>query len=66
MTRSPISVCVIEHPAPIVQSRPIDASGPITAVAAIMLPDPISGPRPDHSFWINRYSAPAARSCMDR
>src|SRR5438552_4072691 len=42
MTRSPISAFVIEHPAPMLQSRPMHTAGPMTAPAWSTVPAPIS------------------------
>ena len=46
MTRSPMSACIREAPAPIEQLRPMRTPGPITALAAMTEPAPISAPGP--------------------
>src|SRR3979409_274238 len=46
ITRSPTTACVIEQPALIVHSRPIQTSGPIAALAPITVLVPISARGP--------------------
>ena len=65
MTRSPISVCVIEQPAPIVQSRPIKNVRPDYGCCRDDASRSNLSPWPNHNSRINRNSASKARSWMN-